>query len=60
MTTIINQLILQSTDPISGHIDEAKLTALVLDECRNALCPQLRDMVSRGHAFQLIKQRLDP
>ena len=31
-------------------------TALVIEECRTALSPMLRDMVSRGRAHELIKE----
>ena len=32
-----------------------KFTELVILECGVALAPMLRDMISRGHAFELIK-----
>jgi hypothetical protein len=33
-----------------------KFAELIVKECGVALSPMLRDMVSRGHAFDLIKQ----
>ena len=33
-----------------------KLAKLIVQECGVALSPMLRDMVSRGHAFDLIKK----
>ena len=55
---------------IDELLDKAKLTAvqemfeeelyefaeLIVRECGIALSPMLRDMVSRGHAYDLIKQ----
>jgi len=29
---------------------------LIIEECRKALHPELRDMISRGQAFDLIKK----
>ena len=34
----------------------AKFAELIVRECRVALSPMLRDMVSRGQAYDLIKQ----
>ena len=34
----------------------AKFAELIVRECRVALSPMLRDMVSRGQAFDLIKR----
>jgi hypothetical protein len=31
-------------------------TQLIIQECNNALSPMLRDMISRGHAYDLIKE----
>ena len=35
---------------------EIKLAELIVKECGVALSPMLRDMVSRGQAYDLIKQ----
>ena len=34
----------------------AKFAELIVKECRVALTPMLRDMISRGQAYNLIKQ----
>lgn len=44
-----------------GHVDwhtqfNEKFAELIVQECGVALSPMLRDMVSRGQAFDLIKQ----
>ena len=31
-------------------------TEMIIEECRKALHPELRDMISRGQAFDLIKK----
>ena len=36
--------------------DEEKFAELIVRECGVALSPMLRDMVSRGQAYDLIKQ----
>ena len=36
--------------------DKEKFAELIVRECGVALSPMLRDMVSRGQAFDLIKQ----
>lgn len=33
-----------------------KFAELIIQECGQALSPMLRDMISRGHAFDLIKK----
>lgn len=33
-----------------------KFAELIVRECEQALRPQLRDMISRGQAYELIKQ----
>ena len=38
------------------HIDLELFAELIVQECGVALSPMLRDMVSRGQAFDLIKQ----
>jgi len=35
---------------------DLKLAELIVGECRVALNTMLRDMISRGHAYDLIKQ----
>ena len=39
-----------------GHHWEQKFAELIVRECGIALSPMLRDMVSRGQAYDLIKQ----
>lgn len=34
-----------------------RFTALFVEECRTALCPALRDMISRGDGYRLIADR---
>lgn len=48
---------------ISGHpqidgsyFDKEKFAELIIQECGIALNPMLRDMISRGHAHDLIKK----
>jgi hypothetical protein len=56
----VNQLIQQVGTDVSGKwisIDDAeKLTELMVQECYVALFPALRDMISRGQAYNLIKE----
>ena len=40
---------------IDEHFDIEKFAELIVQECGVALSPMLRDMVSRGQAFDLIK-----
>ena len=39
-----------------ADFDEQKFAELIVRECCVALSPMLRDMVSRGQAYDLIKQ----
>ena len=39
-----------------GNKDVEKFAELIIKECGVALSPMLRDMVSRGRAYDLIKQ----
>ena len=39
-----------------SHNDLEKLAELIVKECGVALSPMLRDQISRGQAFDLIKQ----
>ena len=41
---------------IDEHFDIEKFAGLIVQECQIALNPMLRDMVSRGQAYNLIKQ----
>ena len=44
---------------INGHADQEeveKFAQLIIEECSVALSPMLRDMVSRGQAYDLIKE----
>ena len=34
-------------------------TEMIIEECRKALHPELRDMISRGQAFDLIKKHFE-
>lgn len=38
------------------HFDKEKFAELIVKECGVALSPMLRDMISRGQAYDLIKQ----
>ena len=38
------------------EFDKEKFAELIIQECGIALSPMLRDMVSRGQAYDLIKQ----
>lgn len=38
------------------HFDREKFATLIIQECEKALNPMLRDMISRGKAYELIKQ----
>jgi hypothetical protein len=39
-----------------AYFDKQKFAELIVKECGVALSPMLRDMVSRGQAFDLIKE----
>ena len=39
-----------------ANFDREKFAELIVKECGVALSPMLRDMVSRGQAFDLIKE----
>ena len=41
---------------IDEHFDIEKFAGLIVQECQIALSPMLRDMISRGQAYDLIKQ----
>ena len=44
------------TDYETEIIFREKFAELIVKECRVALTPMLRDMISRGQAYNLIKQ----
>ena len=46
----------QHTWPEYTIDDPAKFAELIVKECYVALSPMLRDMISRGQAYDLIKQ----
>jgi hypothetical protein len=61
MNERIQELMLEAGKTIPGdkHIDAdfcKKFAELIIEECGVALSPMLRDMVSRGQAYDLIKQ----
>ena len=64
MNERIVKLFMQSVDtnyiplPIEDHIPlwTEKFAELIVRECEVALSPMLRDMVSRGQAYDLIKK----
>jgi hypothetical protein len=39
-----------------GEVEYQKFAELIVKECGVALSPMLRDMISRGQAFDLIKK----
>ena len=39
-----------------AYFDHKEFAELIVRECRVALSPMLRDMVSRGQAYDLIKE----
>ena len=46
----------QCWDDQTNHLDTEKFAQLIVKECGVALSPMLRNMVSRGQAYDLIKQ----
>ena len=60
MNTRIQALIEQVGTDVSGKwisVDDAeKLTELMVRDCYVALFPALRDMISRGQAYDMIRQ----
>lgn len=58
MNELVKDLLKQSTYEILGvpQVDQKKFAKLIVAECGIALSPMLRDMVSRGQAYDLIKQ----
>lgn len=51
-----NQVYGNRTFMIDEHFDIEKFAGLIVQECQIALSPMLRDMISRGQAYNLIKQ----
>ena len=65
MNERIRELAEQATtyiEPVPGHsgegwiFDKEKFAELIVRECQVALQPMLRDMISRGRAYELIKE----
>ena len=56
MNEHITLLALRASDPKTGWLDRQKFAESIVRECGVALSPMLRDMVSRGQAYDLIKQ----
>ena len=60
MSNDIKQLINQVGTDVSGKwlaVDKVdQLAELIIQECRTALRPELRDMISRGQAYDNIKE----
>jgi len=60
MSNDIKQLINQVGTDVSGKwlaVDKVdELAELIIQECRTALRPELRDMISRGQAYDNIKE----
>jgi hypothetical protein len=57
---IINQCFIGTTDGKLSELNTVKnvekFAELIIKECSVALSPMLRDMVSRGQAYDLIRQ----
>ena len=56
---LIGDLFAEATRRMTGSSSKEfseKFAELIVQECGVALSPMLRDMVSRGQAFDLIKQ----
>jgi len=58
MNERIRALAEQATDDILGVkiLDDEKFAELIVRECQVALHPMLRDMISRGQAYDLIRE----
>ena len=56
MNTRIREFEKQCWDDQTNHLDTEKFAELIVKECGVALNPMLRNMVSRGQAYDLIKQ----
>ena len=55
-TTIVDTVNSQGYSSSYANFDREKFAELIVGECGVALSPMLRDMVSRGQAYDLIKQ----
>jgi len=58
MNQKLQELLQHATQDILGVpiVDQKKFAELIVRECGVALSPMLRDMVSRGQAYDLIKK----
>jgi hypothetical protein len=63
MNERLNELADEAVNSIPDHVDfdipdvfKQKFADMIVKECGVALSPMLRDMVSRGQAYDLIKQ----
>lgn len=57
MNERIRELFLQADFPkVDIEAEAERFAELIVQECGVALSPMLRDMVSRGQAYDLIKQ----
>ena len=45
-----------ANDGVCWDFDKEKFAQLIMQECGVALSPMLRDMISRGQAYDLIKR----
>lgn len=55
MNERIKELALECYNPY-GNFDHEKFAELIVKDCYVALFPALRDMISRGQAYDLIKK----
>jgi hypothetical protein len=55
MNERVKELMLECYNPYS-NFDYEKFAELFVKECGVALNPMLRDMISRGHGYELIKE----
>lgn len=56
---LINQCSEYSDMTHDIFFDKNKFAELIIKECQAALSPALRDMISRGHACELINQHFE-
>jgi len=47
---------IRNINDITTTFVASNLSIVIIEECRKALHPELRDMISRGQAFDLIKK----
>ena len=55
-TTIVDTVNSQGYSSSYANFDREKFAELIVRECGVALSPMLRDMISRGQAYDLIKE----